>query len=461
MNLGLYRTKKLTKMKKRYLYLATLVVFVLAAGFIVANYKNGERSRAARFYPLLDRKGVSFQTEEWKQVQRKFDELMKIIGTNPDDSKSRIELASLYIREARTTGNYMYYDGAAMKYVNEILDKNPEDFEALTFKSLLFLSQHHFLDGLAIAEKARQVNPYNAFVYGILVDGNVEMGNYKAAIENADKMVSIRPDMRSYSRISYLREIHGDYRGAIEAMKMAVEAGPPGDESTEWARVQLGHLFENTGDLKSAEMNYLISLQYRPGYAYAVAGLARIATASKDYTKAINYYLQADTLVNDYSFKDQLAELYTLTGQQTKADAINQWLVDAMAKDAESGKSDDNIGHYADRELAYVYLRTGNYDKALDHAIAEYNRRPENIDVNETVAWIYYKKGKFDKALPFLEVAMKTKSKNPVLLAQAGLIYAKTGDKMKGRSILESVANSSMLIPGSLKTEAIAALHQL
>ncbi len=43
-----------------------------------------------------------------------------------------------------------------------------------------------------------------------------------------NRMVSIRPDIRSYSRISYLREIHGDIPGAIEAMELAVEAGAPG-----------------------------------------------------------------------------------------------------------------------------------------------------------------------------------------------------------------------------------------
>jgi len=37
-----------------------------------------------------------------------------------------------------------------------------------------------------------------------------------------------------------------------------------------------------------------------------------------------------------------------------------------MTKDAESGKNDVNIGHYADRELAYTYLRTGDYGKALE-----------------------------------------------------------------------------------------------
>ena len=448
-------------MKKRYLYLITFIVFLLAAGFIVVKYKSNENLKASAFYPLLDRKGISFQTEEWKSAKKKFDDAIKIARTNPDDTRSRIELASLYIREARITGNYMYYDQAAMKYVNEVLEKDPYNFEALTFKSLLYLSQHHFADGLALAEKAKEVNPYNAFVYGILVDGEVEMGNYAEAIKDADKMVSIRPDMRSYSRISYLREINGDDQGAIEAMKMAVDAGPRGDEATEWTRVQLGHLYENAGDLKSAEMNYLLSLQYRPGYAYAIAGQARIAASLKDYDKAIAYYLQADSLVNDYSFKEQLAVLYQFTDQKIKANELNEWLIEAMSKDAESGKNDDNIGHYADRELAYAWLRTGNYDKALEHALAEYNRRPANIDVNETVAWIYYNKGKYDKALPYLEVAMKTNSKSPVLLSHAGLIFAKAGDTKKAKSLLEKVINSQANIPGSLRMQVSSVLNEL
>ena len=46
------------------------------------------------------------QSEEAKQVQEQFADLMKIVRTNPDDMKSRIALASLYIQEARITGNH-------------------------------------------------------------------------------------------------------------------------------------------------------------------------------------------------------------------------------------------------------------------------------------------------------------------------------------------------------------------
>jgi tetratricopeptide (TPR) repeat protein len=448
-------------MKKRYAYAVILLLFVLAAGFIVVKYKKDTKRNETAFYPIKERKGSLASSEEFRQVKAKFDELMKIAGTNADDSKARLELASLYIREARVTGDYMYYDIAAMRYVNEVLGKDPENFEALIFKSILYLSQHHFTDGLAIAEKAKKVNPYNAFVYGIVVDGDVETGNYKAAVEAADKMVSIRPDLRSYSRVSYLREIYGDYPGAIGAMKMAVEAGPPGDESTEWSRIQLAHLYENTGDWKAAEMNYLISLQYRPGYAHAIAGLARVAAAAENYPKAIDYYLKADSLTNDYSIKEQLADVYGLAGQKAKADELYQWLIHAMSNDAKQGKENDAIGHYADRELANIYIKTGGYNKALEHATAEYNRRPANIDVNETMAWVYYKKGDAAKALDYLQIALSTNSRNPALLCQAALIYMSTGDKPKAKAILETVLKSNANIPALLKREALSALEKV
>jgi tetratricopeptide (TPR) repeat protein len=293
------------------------------------------------------------------------------------------------------------------------------------------------------------------------VNGNVEMGNYDSAVANSDRMVSIRPDLKSYSRISYLREIYGDYPGAIEAMKMAVAAGAPGDEGTEWTRIQLGHLYENTGDLKSAEMHYTIALNERAGYAYALAGLARIALASKDYTKAIAYYEKASASVTDYSFKEELVDAYRLAGQQEKADALANAVIAGMSKDAQRGQNDENIGHYADRELAYAYLKINDFDKALEHALLEYNRRPDNIDVNETVAWVYYCKGEYSKALPFLKVALKTNSKNPTLLCHAGLIYAKAGEKAVAKDKLQTALQANPNITGTLKTESENTLKTL
>jgi pentatricopeptide repeat protein len=217
------------------------------------------------------------------------DVLIRKINTNPSDIKSLLALTAQYIQEARNTGNFNYYNRAALKCINAVLEKDAKSLEALTFKATILFSQHHFTDGLAIATLAQQLYPYNAYVYGLVVDGYVESGKYKEAIEAADKMISIRPDIRSYSRIAYLREIHGDIPGAIAAMKMAVDAGAPGDENTEWCRVQLGKLFEKIGNVNEAKMHYTIAANNRQNYPYALAGLARIATDEKDHTKHLAF----------------------------------------------------------------------------------------------------------------------------------------------------------------------------
>jgi tetratricopeptide (TPR) repeat protein len=412
-------------MKKSTLYIPALLLCLIIISIIILKYKNGDQKDNTITYALLLRKGAAATTEEWKNTRLRAASLLRNITNNNTDKKSMIALAGLYVQEARITGDYAYYDKAALKYTKDVLKQDPDNFEALVLESVIYLSQHHFAEGLQTANKIVAKNPYSSFVYGLMVDGDVEMGYYDSAVSHAEKMINIRPDLRSYSRVSYLREIHGDYPGAIEAMKMAVDAGVPGDEATEWARIQLGRLYENTGDLQNAKMNYTIALSERPEYAYALAGMARIAVAAKDYTSAVKFYTRADSQVTDFSIKEGLAESYALAGEKEKAMNLQKKVIEEMTNEARSGDKDENIGHYVDRELAYAYLDVHNNDKALEHALLEYNRRPENIDVNEAVAWVYYNRGEYDKALPYIATALKTNSKNPTLLYRAQLIKSK------------------------------------
>ncbi|MDQ6813491.1 MAG: tetratricopeptide repeat protein [Bacteroidota bacterium] len=448
-------------MKKKTIYIICIAIFCIAVIGIIIKYNVKEKEKENMVYELLPRKGAAANSNEWKLVQKKAETLFSALKEDPNDLSASLKLAALYIQEARETGNYMYYDKAAMKSVNTILKIDSLNFNALVYKSLIYLSQHHFAEGLAAAQKARSVNPYNAYVYGLMVDGNVEMGNYDSAVAQADKMVSIRPDLTSYSRVSYLREIFGNYKSSIEAMKMAAGAGGQGDEHTEWTRVQLGNLYEKTGDYKTAEGLYNLSLSMRPDYPYALAGLARVAVAANDTKKAIALYEKADSLINDNSMKEELVDLYRQSGQNKKADEIAKAVIEDLSKDANAGDKDESIGHYADRELAYAYLKVHNTDKALEHALLEYNRRPENIDVNETVAWVYYNKGEYDKALPYIKTALKTNSKNPVLLSRAGLIFLKSGEKEMAKTMLQQASVANSYVGYTLKAETSTAMQNL
>ncbi len=425
-------------MKKK-LYPTLLVVFGLAVAAIIFFKKQGP--------PALpepkNRIGRLALGGEWVNTKAAMEGLLAKLRADPNDQKSRLLLAEAYMQEGRVTGNHPYYDAAAMQLLQDVLKADPESFEALCCQASLSLTQHHFSQGLALAEQAQQINPNSGYVYGLLTDANVELGHYDQAVKMADKMNQVRPDLTAYARVSYLREIYGDVPGAIQAMDMAVKAGFAGLEQTEWSRVALGHLYEVSGQLDQAQGYYQQALVLRPNYAYALAGLARVAAARHDYPTAINDLNMARATVKDYAFTDELVDVYRLNHQPAEAAKMAQESVAMLAEAAQQANDNEQLGHYTDRELAYAYLKTGDLDKALEHAKIEYARRPDNIDVNETLAWVYYKRGEYAEAQKYMQVARRTNSQNPVLLGRAGLILSKVGKAAEGRALIEKAVKTA------------------
>src|SRR4029077_15981741 len=99
--------------------------------------------------------------------------------------------------------------------------------DALVLMGMLSLSRHQFEAALDWGQKARAANPDSPTSLGVIGDAQNEMGQYDAAVTTIQDMVDSRPDLSSYARVSYIRELHGDVPGAIEAMQQAIEAGGP------------------------------------------------------------------------------------------------------------------------------------------------------------------------------------------------------------------------------------------
>ena len=401
-----------------------------------------------------NRTGSMALSGEWLNSKKAIEGLLAAIEQNPKDYKSMLSLSQAYIQEGRITGEHGYYDKAAIELLDIILQNEPRNFDAICSKATVLLSQHHFTEGLELAKTALPINPDNAFIYGILCDANLELGNYKEAMQMGDKMVSVRPDIRSYARISYLREVHGDYIGAIQAMKLAADAGYPGLEETEWTRCILGHLYENTFSLDTAEYEYQIALRNRPDYAFAYAGLGRIAKSKGHYKEAITFFEKAKSTMLDYSFADELTDLYRLDNQKTKAEKNAQEVIEMLGPNT-GNESETSHGHYADKELAYAYLKIKDNAKALEHATIEYQRRPNNIDVAECMAWVEYKNDNYKEANKLIDVALKTKSKNPILLCRAGLIKIKANQLVAGKELIKKALETNPFLDIDLRNEAI------
>ena len=108
-------------MKKSRIYIISIIVFVVAVVAIIFNYNRKEKEKEERVYSLLPRKGAAANSAEWKEVQKRANVLLEALRQDPNDLNSNLRIAALYIQEARETGNYMYYDQAAMKSVNNVL----------------------------------------------------------------------------------------------------------------------------------------------------------------------------------------------------------------------------------------------------------------------------------------------------------------------------------------------------
>jgi tetratricopeptide (TPR) repeat protein len=406
---------------------------------------------------LLDNPLTTGSDIEWENILTSYDKAIATLNQNPAALDQYIVLAQVFITEARLTGNSGYYNDAAIKMLDKVLtDENKNDeivFQALTLKSGVLLSMHQFTDALATANTAYAISTHNAQLLGALVDAHVELGNYTEAVKYCDMMMQLRPDIRSYSRVSYLRQIHGDNAGAIEAMKMAVESGLPGAESTEWARVVLGDLLIMTGDLKNAEICYTTADGLRNNYAYAKAGLGRLAKAKGDYKTAIDYTEQAIAIMSDVAFVNQLGDLYALKGDKQKAGEIRADVMDLL-KDAEKeqNKNDASIKHNGARELAMAYMQNGKLADAYTFAKKDLVTRQSNIDANELAAWTAYLNKDYKQAKMYAEKMMATNSKNPVTMYKAGIILKKNGDNEKGTTLINEATAMQANIASQVNT---------
>lgn len=366
---------------------------------------------------LLDRNERIWNGKEWDNVQNQYGSFAKKMRTGKEAEEAQLNMAQLFTLEARVTGEHGHYYPAALALIDDLLKKELKnkdvEFRALSTKAGIQLSQHDFKDALETGKKAVAMNPYNAQIYGVLTDAYVEMGDYEKAVEMGDKMVEVRPDLRSYSRVSYLREIHGMPEAAIEAMDMAVKAGYPGYEETAWTRLQLGQLHQKYGDDKAAEMHYKIILEQRPDYPFAVAALGDLELERGNLEAAEKHLKEACAIIPEVGYYESLAHVYKKMGKKEEVDKLTKEIFTMLQDDVDSG-------HNMNLEYAAIYSQlTNDQAKAMEYLQKEYDLRPDNIDVNLAIAKVYTKMGDKEKAAKHLEVAKKTNSKNPDLLAMA------------------------------------------
>jgi len=407
------QTVKLNNMKRHHFSISILFAFSIAILFSCSNSDSTTGAEQFEIPELLVRNDAVANTIEWESRVNKVNASSAALIADPNDEDALLNLAVEFSKEARVTGEHGYYYPTVLMLADRALrqsDLTKDDrFMALLIKSHTLLSQHRFKDAESVALEAFQLNPYSADIYSALIDANVELGNYEAAADYAQKMVDRKPGLIAYARASYIREIYGDVDGAIWAMHQAVEAGVPGYDNTEWARTTLAQIYLNAGMRDSAITLYEASLSARPGYPFALAGLATAMRMEGDYDKAESLLKEALAAAPEIGFQEELFVLFSEQGRETDAEMAYVELLEMIEDDIAHG-------HRMDLEHARILLEFGSdVDGALTLAEKCYNRRPDNIEVNMLMAKISLELGKPDEAMEFYKKATRTGAKFPEL----------------------------------------------
>jgi tetratricopeptide (TPR) repeat protein len=345
----------------------------------------------------------------------------------PADPEAQAALGFAYLQAVRETGDPTDY-GRAELALNAALALDPNNVAAVIGEGSLALSRHQFVAALQLGQRARTLNPSIAAADGIVADAQVELGRYRDAIQTVQAMVDLRPDLASYSRVSYLRELNGDLPGAIAAMQLAVSAAGSATENTEYVRVQLGNLYFTTGDLEKARETYERSLIAFPNYHYALAGLARVEAAEGHYDAAIALYQRAIDRIPLPEFVIGLGETLQVAGKAREA-SDEYALVGAIQQLFAAN------GVRTDMEMAAFFADHGDSVQAVALARQAYAERP-TIFGADTLAWALYRDGRATEAAPLLQASLRLGTRNSRLLYHAGMIELALGQRVTARQHL-------------------------
>ncbi len=340
--------------------------------------------------------------------------LQQQVRERPADPKGLALLGLAYEQQARETGDPSYYPKAD-GVLRRALHFSPDDLLATSGLGSLALSRHRFRDALALGRRAVALSRSTARGYGIVGDALLELGRYEQAFAAFDRMVSLKPSVSSYARVSYARELLGNWTGSARAMRLAVSAAVGEPEALAWSHTQLGKLYWSRGRTASAAREYRAALAIRPGYVYALDALSLVEAARGQVRRAIALEQRAVDSIPLPQFVGTLGDLRRSAGDVAAArrqyaliGAIERLLrANGVKTDLETALFDVDHG---------VRLR-----RALALARAARADRP-SIDGDDVLSWALMRNGRCGEAFSYSTRALRLGTQDASKFFHRGMI---------------------------------------
>jgi tetratricopeptide (TPR) repeat protein len=417
-------------MKTKYLILP---FYLVLAGCGHNNGSNKEQS--AEFTPKVTPLSVLLvpQTGDTKldtQIRQAQEQVRS--SKTPEPELER--LGWLFVAKARTTFDPGFYKlGEQCALCLEA--KNPHVPEALLLHGHILQNLHRFKEAESLARElvASRGRPFD---YGLLGDVLMEQGQLNEAVEAYQKMADLRPDLQAYARAAHIRWLKGDLDGAIEMMRLAIQAASPLDaESAAWVYSRMAVYQMQSGALAEARNFCEGALEFQSNYPPALLVEGKLSFAKGKTDDALESIRRAVALNPLPEYQWALIEALQADGRFDEATSVKNEL-----------KAN---GAAADPRTVALFLATSGEEpsQALRLARAELLTR-KDVFSYDALAWGLAACDQWDEARIQSEHALAEGTRDARLFLHAGIIAAHVGRADEARTLLiQAESLHQMLLP--------------
>jgi len=353
--------------------------------------------------------------------------LERDLAGGSSDPELYAALGNAFLQKVRETGDATFYARAETAF-RQGLRRDPHDAGTLTGMAALALARHDFQGGLRYALEAHAEAPFVVRPLGAIVDAQIELGRYAAAARTLQRMVDEKPNLASYSRVSYFRELHGDLNGAVDAMQLAVSAGGDAPENLAYVQTLLGNLQFERGRINAAASAYRLALARYPKYVPADAGVARVEAAQGRLGPATARYRSVVARLPLPEYVIGLGETELAAGKTAAARR------DLALVGVEERLLRRN-GVNTDTELALFEANHGDPGRAVALARRAWAAAP-SVRSADALGWSLTRAGQPAEGLRWALKALRLGSVDPAFLYHAGMIARAAGRPDLARSFL-------------------------
>jgi len=317
-------------MKKYILGLVVLAIIISASLFYYVSIKNSNKVVDLKEYSELA------SAENQGKMDEAISIAQNILNRHPEDIQAKLSLAEIYLNKGSHDNKEAEFSPKALEIVNQVLQKDPNNFEAYRIMGYAYEIQESFEKAIISYNKAISIDPNNAAIYNSRGHAYELMGQYQLAKD--------------------------DYLKAYQL-----------DSNNSNILMNISRMYLSTGDDKKAKefAERLIAfkdgsiLSYVKSTAYSVLGQVALNAnnkeeAIKNFTEAVNLL---PSFVAGYINRAQARILVGTISESDKVEIVND-LNTALKLNPNSSTSYYLLGGFYEKQKDYS-LALSNYTKAL------------------------------------------------------------------------------------------------